>query len=70
MRTIRIKLYKFQELSEEAQKAAIEADAKRTEIMFAGKLKGYLTQPQLDSSKEWLIKRKSEFTESGKLFEQ
>lgn len=65
MRTVRLKLYRLQELNTNMQEQVITKEAERFEQQISGRLKGFSNPHELEAAKERLIKNRAEFLENG-----
>lgn len=68
MRTVRTKVYKFSELSEDAKAIATVNEAIRFQISITGRTKKEFNHHELDASKERILKQKAEFKADGTRF--
>lgn len=68
MRTLRIKLYQFKELTPQSKEIAVYNEAKRFHINIAGFDKSIFALHELDAAKERILKNKYEFRNDGELY--
>lgn len=68
MRTIRLKVYKFKELSADGKSVATVEEAVRFHLSITGRMKKEFNHHELEAARERVLKYKYEFKADGTRF--